>query len=94
LESDVLKKSRALLGDSHPDTLLSMDNLAFTYQNMKRWVEAETLLTEALATRKRVLGESHPETMQNTHKLLLVLYELGKESEIREIAEHLATLTS
>src|SRR3712207_7615197 len=37
----VMETSKTKLGDSHPDTLNSMANLASTYWNQGRWKEAE-----------------------------------------------------
>ena len=48
---DMRKK---LLGAKHPQTLISMGNLASTYQNQGRWNEAEQLKLEVLNIRKRL----------------------------------------
>ncbi|OCK72799.1 hypothetical protein K432DRAFT_430890, partial [Lepidopterella palustris CBS 459.81] len=39
----VMGTRKRVLGDEHPDTLLSMGNLASTYRNQGRWKEAEEL---------------------------------------------------
>jgi Tetratricopeptide repeat len=40
---EVVQSMRRALGEEHPDTLISMDNLASTYSNQGRWKEAEEL---------------------------------------------------
>ena len=49
---------KRVLGQEHPDTLNSMDNLASTYRNQGRWEKAEQLLVKVMETRKRVLGQN------------------------------------
>ena len=45
-----------MLGQEHPDTLTSMDNLASTYQNQGRWKEAEELEVQVMETKKEGAG--------------------------------------
>ncbi|KAL5392945.1 hypothetical protein DPSP01_000636 [Paraphaeosphaeria sporulosa] len=59
----VMEMSKRVLGEEHPDTLLSMGNLASTYRNQGRWKEAEELSVQVMETRKRVLGEEHPDML-------------------------------
>ena len=65
LEVLVMETRKRVLGEEHPDTLMSMDNLAFTYQSQGRWKEAEMLEVLVVETRKRVLGEEHPDSIAN-----------------------------
>jgi tetratricopeptide (TPR) repeat protein len=51
-----------LLGDSHPNTLASRNNLAAAYREAGRTAEAITLLERALADCERLLGTEHPTT--------------------------------
>ena len=53
---------RALLED-HPDTLISMANLASIYANMGHWDKALKLILEVVERRKRVLGADDPATL-------------------------------
>jgi len=39
----VMETSKRVLGDEHPDTLTSMNNLASTYRKQGRWKEAEEM---------------------------------------------------
>lgn len=52
-----------MLGEEHPDTLLSMNNLVATYQDQARWEEAEELTMQARKTIASVLEEEHPDTL-------------------------------
>ena len=51
-----------MLGPEHPDTLTSVNNLAFLYRSQGRYAEAEPLYQRALAGMERVLGKDHPNT--------------------------------
>ncbi len=51
-----------VLGDDHPDTLNSRNNLATAYRAAGRTAEAIPLLEQTLADYERVLGDSHPRT--------------------------------
>jgi hypothetical protein len=46
----------------HPDTLSSMNSLAFTWKGTGRETEAVKLPEECVQSRKRVLGLNHPHT--------------------------------
>ena len=47
-----------VLGPEHPDTALSLNNLAFLYRDQGRLVEAASLLQRALAISEAALGPS------------------------------------
>jgi hypothetical protein len=51
-----------VLGSEHPDTLPSMNNLAFTLKGQGRNGEAISLLGKCSQLRKHVLGPQHPWT--------------------------------
>lgn len=46
-------RRKAVLGERYPDTLISMANLALTYQHQGRWKEAKELEMAVLEIRKR-----------------------------------------
>ncbi|KAK3384121.1 hypothetical protein B0T24DRAFT_73221 [Lasiosphaeria ovina] len=58
-----------VLGEEHPDTLISIANLASIYRNQGRWKEAEELGVQVIKTRKKVLGEEHPSTLNSMANL-------------------------
>ena len=49
-----------MLGEDHPDTLITMNNLAFLYMKQGRYAQAEPLYIKALEVQRRVLGENNP----------------------------------
>jgi tetratricopeptide (TPR) repeat protein len=70
LQIEVMKATRKrLLGDKHPNTLISMANLALTYRKQGRWKEAEELQVQVMETRKRVIGDEHPRTLTSMANL-------------------------
>ena len=60
MEVQVMETSRRVLGDKHPSTLSSMNNLAFTMKELGRKIEATKLMAECVKLRNRVLGTEHP----------------------------------
>ena len=53
---------RSTLGDEHPDTLTSMNNLASLLLGRGKLSEAEPLFMEGLRMRRSILGDEHPDT--------------------------------
>jgi hypothetical protein len=51
-----------VLGKEHPDTLKSVDNLAYFFHGQKRFREATMLYEKACSGFMKVLGPSHPLT--------------------------------
>jgi Flp pilus assembly protein TadD len=60
---EALAGRRKKLGPDHPDTLISLNDLALLRQNQKRFDEAEALFREAMEGYRRVLGPDHPFTL-------------------------------
>ena len=54
------------LGEDHPDTATSYNNLAVNLHAQGKYAEAEPLYRKALAIRLKVLGEDHPDTARAT----------------------------
>jgi eukaryotic-like serine/threonine-protein kinase len=79
LFSQALNIRRRVLGDKHPDTLVSMSSLGRTLSVEGRHSEGEKLLRDALAMQQRVLGPEHPDTLATTQRLAVVL---GWEGDI------------
>ena len=55
--------SARILGEGHPDTLMSQHNLAVAYRTAGRCGDAVALLERTLADRAQVLGMDHPATL-------------------------------
>ncbi|KAL4935809.1 hypothetical protein BDV06DRAFT_233938 [Aspergillus oleicola] len=82
LENIVRKR---VLGLEHPETLTSMGNLAFTYEEQGRVQEAQELERQVLAIRRRVLGPEHPETLTSMGNLAYRYGEHGRRQEAQEL---------
>jgi hypothetical protein len=67
-----------VLGDDHPQTLSSMNNLASIRQALGDLPEARELHEQALAGFRRVLGDDHPTTLNSMNDLAAVRRELGE----------------
>ncbi len=61
-EREALAIRQKVLGELHPHTATSYNNVAFCLDNQSKHVEALPLYRKALAIREKVLGEKHPET--------------------------------
>ena len=59
----MLAPDAGVLGEEHPDTLTSMNNLAVTMRAQGDLAGARTIQGQLLAIRRRVLGDGHPDTL-------------------------------
>jgi hypothetical protein len=64
-----METSKTKLGVDHPDTLTSMNNLAFTWKGNGKETEAVSLMEECVKFRKRVLGVGHPNSISSCRAL-------------------------
>ena len=69
---DLVADSARVLGETHPNTLGSRNNLAATYRDAGRLDEAIPLFERSLADSERVLGETHPNTLGSRNNLALL----------------------
>ncbi|OCK77107.1 hypothetical protein K432DRAFT_129195 [Lepidopterella palustris CBS 459.81] len=69
LEVQVIETRKRVLGEEHPDTLISMNNLAFTFKSQSRNDEAISLLKTCLQLQKQILGPQHPDTESSLKSL-------------------------
>ena len=86
LRRPALEARRQLLGDEHPATLISMNNLARTYWNQGKWKDAEKLAVQVMETRKRVLGLEHPDTLRSMNNLATTYSDQGRWKEAEMLA--------
>ncbi|MFI5501113.1 tetratricopeptide repeat protein [Nocardia asteroides] len=70
-----------VLGENHPDTLTSRNNLAGAYETAGRVGEAITLYERTLADRERILGEDHPDTLNSRNNLAYTYQVVGRVGE-------------
>ena len=87
LQEEVLEKSKRILGDDHPDTLTTMNNLAVTYRAQGKTAEAAVLQEEVLEKRKRILGDDHPDTLTTMNNLAETYRAQGKTAEAAVLHE-------
>ena len=74
---DTLRAQRAVLGDEHPYTLGSVNNLAMLLNAQGKPAEAELWHFDALRAQRAVLGDEHPHTLWYITNYVLVLTLLG-----------------
>jgi hypothetical protein len=84
LQMRVMETRKAVLGQEHPSTLISMNNLALTYRHQGRWKEAEELQVQVMKTSLTVLGQEHPDMLNN---LAWTYREKGRWKEAEEVKE-------
>ena len=82
-----LQTRRDRLGSDHPDTLLSMNELANSYTELGRLPDALRLYEEALAKSKAMLGPDHPTTLTCMKNLANNYYDLGRRQEALKLFE-------
>ncbi|MDM8546105.1 CHAT domain-containing protein, partial [Candidatus Venteria ishoeyi] len=71
----------AVLGKEHPDTLISVNNLAGLYESQGSYGEAEPLYQRALRVREAVLGKEHPDTLISVNNLAGLYKSQGRYGE-------------
>ncbi len=69
------------LGEGHPDTATSYNNLAATLRDQGKYAEAEAMHRRALAICLKALGEGHPDTATSYNNLAVTLRAQGKYAE-------------
>jgi tRNA A-37 threonylcarbamoyl transferase component Bud32 len=68
----------ARLGEDHPDTLTSRNNLAGAYRDAGKWELAIPLYERTLKAREASQGEDHPDTLTSRNDLGLAYTYAGK----------------
>jgi tetratricopeptide (TPR) repeat protein len=69
------------LGDRHPDTASSLNNLAELYRSKGGYAEAEPLYVQALEIWKAELGDHHPDTASSLNNLAELYRSQGRYAE-------------
>ncbi|MEU7386198.1 tetratricopeptide repeat protein, partial [Streptomyces tanashiensis] len=73
LHETTLAQRVELLGDTHPDTLVSRNNLASAYESAGDLERAIPLYETTLAQRVELLGNTHPDTLISRNNLASAL---------------------
>ena len=81
LQESALASRRRVLGEEHPDTLTSINNLASLLHALDKLAEAESFYRESLEKFRRVLGEEHPDTLTSINNLASLLQTQDKLAE-------------
>ncbi|MFF0855864.1 tetratricopeptide repeat protein [Streptomyces sp. NPDC003280] len=90
LRTAALAEYEQVLGDTHPDTLTSRNNLAYAYQEAGDLERAIPLHEATLAQCEQILGDTHPQTLTSRSSLASA-YQAAGDLE-RAIPLHEATL--
>ncbi|MDY7109933.1 MAG: tetratricopeptide repeat protein [Planctomycetota bacterium] len=78
-QEQALAIRRDELGDEHPDTLTSINNMGFLLKSQGRL--AEPYYREALEARRRILGDEHPDTLTSINNMGFLLKSQGRLAE-------------
>ncbi|MEW8702013.1 MAG: toll/interleukin-1 receptor domain-containing protein [Candidatus Thiodiazotropha sp.] len=81
LDRQALGIRQRVLGEEHPSTATSYNNLACNLHAQGRYKEAEPLYRQALEIRQRVLGEEHPSTAASYNNVAFNLDAQGHSKE-------------
>ena len=73
------------LGDAHPETAQSLNNLAALYRSRGQYGEAEPLYARALAINEQQLGPEHPYTQIVRSNYASFLRDMGKTEEAQKV---------
>jgi tetratricopeptide (TPR) repeat protein len=82
---------KQILGDTHPYTLTSRNELAYAYRAAGRLDEAIPLHERTLTDREQVLGDTHPDTLQSRNNLALAYHEARRLDEAIPLHERSLT---
>ena len=82
-----LAGSEEKLGEDHPDTLMSVSNLASVLQYQGKYEESEVMNRRALAGWEEKLGEDHPDTLMSVSNLAHLLELLHRYDEATTLYE-------
>ena len=91
LLEQVLTNSTRILGQDHPHTLVSRNNLAGAYRKAGRITEAITLYEKVLTDSTRILGQDHPHTLVSRNNLAGAYLSAGRITEAITLYEKVLT---
>jgi len=80
-----LQLRETVLGKKHPDTLMSMNNLASSLYKQGKHVKAEAQYRHTLQLRETVLGKKHPDTLKSMNNLATLLSKQGKYKKAKAL---------
>ncbi|MGP0593421.1 tetratricopeptide repeat protein [Nitrospira sp. T9] len=80
-EEHALSYAKTILGEEHPDTLRSMNNLALTVSRQGEYARAAALQRTVWERTQPLLGADHPNTLTSMNNLALTLSRLGEYAD-------------
>ena len=83
---------RRVLGETHRDTLASMNSLGAIYRDLAKYDQAGALLNKALELRRRALGEEDPDTLASISDLAALYVDQGKLAQAEPLAQRVLDL--
>jgi tetratricopeptide (TPR) repeat protein len=87
LAEKALKLRTEILGEKHPRTLSSLNNLAMIYKDLGSLGKALPLSESAYRLTKEVLGAKHPRTLISLNNLAMIYKDLGSLDEALPLFE-------
>jgi len=81
IRKEMLEICRKVLGENHPDTANSYNNVAYNLEAQGKAAEAGPLFQKALDIRRKILGEDHPDTATSYNNVAANLDAQGKAAE-------------
>jgi Tfp pilus assembly protein PilF len=89
-----METRKRVLGQEHPDTLISMANITLTYMSQGQWKKAEAQGVQVQMLSSRVLGPEHPDTLLVMHNLAYIYQLQGRIDEAIKLMSTAADLQS
>jgi tetratricopeptide (TPR) repeat protein len=88
----MLSIQRRILGSDHPETLVSMGNLATVIADQGRYADAEKLYRQTLQIDRRILGPSDSETLRTMDNLADSVSKQGRYAEAEKLERETVNL--
>ncbi len=85
LHEKAMEIRRRLLGEDHPDTAKSYENLGMNLYAQGKYAEAEVLLRKAMSILRRQLGEDHCDTANCYNDLAMILDDQSRNAEAESL---------
>jgi tetratricopeptide (TPR) repeat protein len=81
----IMETQGSKLGEEHPDTLVSMNDMAQVLSDLGKYAEAEKMNRRTLNLRETILGKEHPDTLTSMSNLAKALEQQNEYDEAEEI---------
>ncbi len=81
---NVLDIQQRILGEEHPDTATSLNNVGGTYSELGDYQKALECHEKALDIRMRIFGEEHPDTATSFNNVGCAYIEIGEYAKALE----------